>query len=65
MVVHLGEAQVFERHVAQAVQSVVHIHRAGAHLLEQLPKLLFVHRERITGLRSGAESPAQAGGLPH
>jgi hypothetical protein len=29
MVVHLGEAQIFERHVAQAVQRAVHIHRAA------------------------------------
>ena len=49
MVVHLGEAQILERHVAQAVQRAVHIHCAGAHLFEQLPKLLLVHTARITG----------------
>src|ERR1035437_3216822 len=48
MVVHLGEAQVFERHGAQTVQRAVHIHRALAHLLEQSPELLLVHTARIT-----------------
>ena len=48
MVIDVGETQVFERHVAQAAHRAIHIHRARAHLLEQLPELLLVHTARIT-----------------
>ena len=35
MVIHLGESQVFERHVPHAPHGRIDIDRAGAHLLEQ------------------------------
>jgi hypothetical protein len=34
VVIHFGESQVFERHVAHSLDGSFHIHGAVAHLLE-------------------------------
>ena len=51
MVVHLGESQVFKRHVPQASHGCVDIYRAGAHLLEQCAQLVLIHDARISECR--------------
>jgi hypothetical protein len=43
VMVHLGEAQVLERHVPQAVERVFGIAGASGNLLKQILDLLFVH----------------------
>ena len=48
MMIDLGEAQVFERHVAHADHGRVDIHCAVAHLLEQRPELILIHEARIS-----------------
>ena len=58
MVVHLGEAQVFKRHVPHAPHGCVDIYRAGAHLFEQRAQLVLVHDARIS------ESPGQPAFVP-
>src|SRR5450631_3008988 len=53
MVVHLGETQVLEWHVAHAAQCTVYVHRALAYLFQQLSELLLVHTARITAPHEG------------
>ena len=51
MVIHLGESQVFERHVAHASHGSFNVDRAAAHLFEQRPELLLIHEARISERR--------------
>ena len=43
MVVDLGKAKVFERHVAHSVERGFDVQSAGADLLQQHAKLLLIH----------------------
>jgi hypothetical protein len=47
MMVHFGEAQVFEGHMAHADDGRIDIHGAASHLLEQRAELFLVHEVRI------------------
>ena len=55
VVVHLGEPEVFKRHVPHAPHGYVDIYRAGAYLFEERTHLVLVHDARIS------ESLASAG----
>ena len=43
MMIDLGEAQVFERQVAQAFDGRVDVHRSGADLFEQAAQMILIH----------------------
>ena len=47
MMIHLGEPEVFERHVAEPLERAIGVHFTGAHLIEQHPELILVHKPRI------------------
>ena len=69
MMVHLGESQVFERHVPHARESRLDIDRAFPHLLEQLPQLIFLHTILgyqlwpVSSRRQSQTRPGRAGRL--
>ena len=46
MVIHLGEAEVLERHVPQPLDRRVDFDRAGAHLVQKRAKLVVIHTLR-------------------
>ena len=65
MVVHLGESQIFEGHVAHAHHGRIDIHGAAANLFEHRPKLLLIHEARITERRGLSGAAAFARASPH
>ena len=56
VVIHLGEAQILEGHVAHAFHRGVDVHCTVAHLLEQRPELLLIHDIRVSECANRASS---------
>ncbi|MCU1261429.1 MAG: hypothetical protein JWO80_4314 [Bryobacterales bacterium] len=48
MMVHLREPEILKRQMPYAIQSGIYVYRAVAHLLKELPELIFIHSARIS-----------------
>jgi hypothetical protein len=48
VVIHLGESEVFEGEVTDAVHGVFDVDCPGAHLFEERAELVLIHEARIT-----------------
>ena len=53
MMIDLGEAQIFKREVAQALDGRVDIHCSGADLFEQTAQMILIHTSPSVARSSG------------